>query len=231
MDMKPDFDKAYQIANDVLLQSSTISSIPFDPALHLKEETDIKLMKYLTAKRKYGLAVPDLGSDEALIVEDSGRFIIFYNHLAYEPRKKWSITHEMGHFYLGHNLDFKNISEELRAKQEIEANFFAAQLLMPDAVIWRLVELYQIDINPSFLENRFGVSNEAASKRIETLYKQFDFKNSRKYKEDADAIVLKFGTFINSLKPEGYYSYSSFEDEEEMQKERDTWQYDRKRYR
>ena len=220
---KPDFKKAYCMANEILIQSYVIEKIPFDVKKHLREETDIALRKYHTAKRKYGVSVPDLGSDDALIVEQNGRHIIFYDEFAYAPRMIWSIVHEMGHFYLGHNLDFKNISPEQYEKQEIEANFFAAQLLMPDQVIWELVDRYHLDITSSFLQNHFAVSNEAAEKRIDTLSRQFDYRGTREAKENGDLIILKFGSFINSLKPSGYYTYSSYEDEEEMQKERDSW--------
>lgn len=221
--LQPDFKTAYCVANEVLIQSHAIETIPYDIKKHLKEETDITLKKYRTAKRKYGVVIPDLGSDDALIVEKCGRYIIFYDELAHRPRMKWSIVHEMGHFYLGHDLDFKNISDELYAKQEIEANFFAAQLLMPDRIIWELVDRYHSDITPSFLQQHFAVSNEAAGKRIETLYKQSDYRNTRQVRENSDLIITKFGLFINSLKPSGYYTYSSFDDEEEMQKERDSW--------
>jgi len=221
--LRPDFKKAHSIANDVLIQSDVIETIPFDVKRHVKEETDIVLRKYHAAKRKYGIAIPDLGSDDALIVEKGGRYIIFYNEYAYYPRMIWSIVHEMGHFYLDHNLDFKGISREEYEKQEIEANFFAAQLLMPDQIIWELVERYHLSITESFLQKQFEVSKEAADKRIETLSKQFDYRNTRDAKENGDLIVLKFGSFINSLKPSGYYKRSSYEDEEEMQKERDSW--------
>ncbi|MBR2801318.1 MAG: ImmA/IrrE family metallo-endopeptidase [Erysipelotrichaceae bacterium] len=222
-EFKPDFKTAYCMANDILIQSHTIETIPFDVRKYLREETDIALRKYRTTRRKYGIAVPDLGSDDALIVEMGGKYIIFYDELAYPPRMVWSIVHEMGHFYLNHNLDFKNISPELYEKQEIEANFFAAQLLMPDQIIWELVERYQLDISASFLQERFKVSNDAAEKRIETLCRQFDYKHTYPAEKDKDLIILKFGSFINSLKPSGYYKYSSFDEEEEMQKERDSW--------
>ena len=221
---KPDFKKAYCMANEILIQSYAIERIPFDVKKHLREETDIELRKYRTAKRKFGVSVRDLGSDDALIVEQNGRYIIFYDEFAYAPRMIWSIVHEMGHFYLGHNLNFKSISPEQYEKQEVEANFFAAQLLMPDQIIWEMVDRYNFDITPSFLQQHFAVSNEAARKRIETLYKQFDYRNTRQAKENSDLIITKFGSFINSLKPSGYYTYSSFDDEEEMQKERDSWE-------
>lgn len=229
-ELKPNFKKAYITANEILINSYAIDTIPCDSIRHAKEETDIKLCSYGKAIKKYGLAVSDLGSDDALIVEKLGRYIIFYNENTFELRKKWSITHEMGHFYLDHNLDFKNISEELRNIQEIEANFFAAQLLMPDCIIWELVKRYQIDINKNFLENKFKVSGIAASKRLETLYSQFDYRDSIHANEEKDLIIVKFGNFINSMKPRGYYTYSSYEDEEEMQRTRDTWLYGKKRY-
>ena len=100
---------------------------------------------------------------------------------------------------------------------------------MPDQVIWELVDRYHLDITPSFLQKHFAVSNEAAEKRIGTLSRQFDYRATREAKENGDLIILKFGPFINSLKPSGYHYYSAFDVEVYMQKVRDSWH--SKRYR
>lgn len=219
---EPDFKKAYCIANDVLICSHTIETIPFDIEKYIKDETDIALRKYHLTNKKYGVTIPNLGSDDALIIEKRGRYIVFYDEYASMPRRKWSIVHELGHYYLGHNLDFESISPELYAKQEIEAHYFAAQLLMPDQVIFALAKRCSLKISSTFLQNHFAISKEAACKRLETLNKRFDYRFAQLENDYDDLIVLKFDSFIKSLKPKGYYDYS-FEDEEEMQKERDSW--------
>lgn len=43
---EPDFKKAYCIANDVLICSHTIETIPFDIEKYIKDETYIALRKY-----------------------------------------------------------------------------------------------------------------------------------------------------------------------------------------
>jgi hypothetical protein len=46
---KPDFKKAYCMANEILIQSYVIEKIPFDVKKHLREETDIALKAYQKA--------------------------------------------------------------------------------------------------------------------------------------------------------------------------------------
>ena len=53
---------------------------------------------------------------------------------------------------------------------EIEANFFAAQLLMPQQILFELIRR-GANISVANLTKWFGVSKQAAQKRIETLTK------------------------------------------------------------
>ena len=130
--------------------------------------------------------------------------------------------HELGHYYLGHNLDFKTLSQEQYRVLEIEADFFAAQMLMPDQIIWELSNRGKPP-NETNLVSWFDISNLAAGKRLETLNKQSEYKDYYLKKNDNESIVLKFSTFIEQISPKGYWQ-TSYE-EEEMQKERDTWLY------
>lgn len=68
-------------------------------------------------------------------------------------RKRFTIAHELGHFFLGHGkkdgimldtftLYRNNISKDGTQKQEIEANAFAAALLMPKTEVCKVLDSY-----------------------------------------------------------------------------------------
>ena len=222
-ELKPDFKKAYSVANDVLLMSHTIMTLPADIHGHIKNETEIKLCTYETAQRKFGLDMEVFGSEDAVIMELGGRYILFYKKTIDQHRMTWSIGHESGHYYLGHNLDSKSLSKEQYRIQEREADFFAAQVLMPDQVIWEFVSRGETPSKENLIK-WFDVSGVAAGKRMDTLNKQSDYKDYYLDKNDNESIMLKFGPFIERISPKKYWQ-TSFEDEEEMQRERDKWLY------
>jgi Zn-dependent peptidase ImmA (M78 family) len=89
-------------------------------------------------------------------------------------RKRFTIAHELGHFFLGHGkkdgimldtftLYRNNISKEGTQKQEIEANAFAAALLMPKTEVSKMLEKYYA---------QYGETNVA--KIIEVMASYFD---------------------------------------------------------
>lgn len=95
-----------------------------------------------------------------------------------EERKRFSIAHELGHLFL--HMDFLddskwkencqsginfNRSEASDSRKEIEANTFAAALLMPNNLFRSIVEQYTnsdgvCDINK--VANKFKVSKQSA---------------------------------------------------------------------
>ena len=78
--------------------------------------------------------------------------------------------------------------------QEIEANFFAAQLLMPEQIINELIKRGK-RISKENLILWFGVSEQAAIKRLDTLRK-IDFSKRNYDEKDMDEmIVTKYKTF------------------------------------
>ena len=135
MNSKPNFNKAYIKASEVLIKSSVIQSFPFSPKKLVKEQSSIVCRSYGKAKKR-GVDITDFGSKSATIFRLGGKSIIFYDETKPEPHIAFSILHEFGHDMLGH--DFTKKDEECYRKYEIEANFFAAQLLMPEQIIREL---------------------------------------------------------------------------------------------
>lgn len=215
---KPDFKKAYMLANEILLKTRIINKFPFSVTNMIKEISDIQCCSFQRAC-EHGVDIKAFGSDAAILTEYAGRLIVFYNQLDKDERIRFSMLHEIGHYFLEHNL--KTDDKKLYEKQEIETNFFAAQLLMPEQT---LIELQKRGkrIDADFLVNAFQVSKEAANKRIETMYKINPDFRSKDEKEFDDLILFKHKAFLDSIIPEKN-SYNWFEDEYERQNERDSW--------
>ncbi len=218
MAYKPDFKRAYVLANEILIKSHVINTFPFSITKVIREMSDIQCCSFKRACT-YGVDIGAFGSDAAVLAEYAGRSIIFYNQDDMEERIRFSMLHEIGHFLLNHKLNTENA--DLYEKQEIETNYFAAQLLMPEQT---LIEFQKrgkrIDVD--FLINTFKVSREAAKKRIGTLYKIKPEYRSTEEKEYDDIILLKYKSFIDLIAP-NKDMLNWFEDEYEKQQERDGW--------
>lgn len=218
MTYKPNFKEAYILANEILLKSRIINAFPFSVTKLIKEISDIQCCSFRRAQ-EYNVDIEAFGSDSAILTEFYGRQIIFYNQCDIDERVRFSMLHEIGHCLLGHNMDTYN--KELYRKQEIETNFFAAQLLMPEQTLLELQSRGK-NIDADFLITSFNVSKEAANKRIATMYKINPDFRSKDEKEFDDLIVLKYKTFLDSIMPEKN-QYNWFEDEYERQMEREQW--------
>lgn len=120
--------------------------------------------------------------------------IIFVNSNLYEPRKNFTIAHELGHHFLAHPLEAgaiicnkDTIFGSNKPESEKEADYFAASFLMPETLIkQRMAEFertYNEQINLfndlgkqrkteeliKYLCNFFKVSKESMGYRLESL--------------------------------------------------------------
>lgn len=140
--------------------------------------------------KKLGLQIIEgnLGDEvSGLLVSDNETSHIFIQKDNHENRKRFTIGHEIGHFYLKHQSENDEhiivdkgyyISQrgpkasEGVDQKEIEANQFAACLLMPSKTLEKKVEelgfpLFDQDV--SQLAKDFGVSEQAITIRLSTL--------------------------------------------------------------
>lgn len=85
--------------------------------------------------------------DGRIVYGKRGKALITVNsNLTYEPRKRFTIAHELGHYVLGHNR--KEVAHDNQASmeyyksgsQETEANQFASELLIPTSVFLEYLE-------------------------------------------------------------------------------------------
>jgi Zn-dependent peptidase ImmA (M78 family) len=72
--------------------------------------------------------------------DDNGKVTIYYNPNHHENRIRFTIAHELAHFLLGHlkenQTHYRDFTDNFKSStynpKEIEANKFAAKLLMPE---------------------------------------------------------------------------------------------------
>jgi Zn-dependent peptidase ImmA (M78 family) len=115
--------------------------------------------------------------------------VILVNPTHSDVRKRFSIAHELGHYCLEHYDDqrsylktLENNNDEIVFKeyakdQEIEANEFAAELLMPEQFVKKY---FYTTSNAKKLAEQFQVSSDAMWVRLSRL-KLIDYSyNSRK---------------------------------------------------
>ena len=218
MIQKPDFKKAYILANEMLVAAHCIETFPFDVVKFVKEQTDLKFCSFKKALEKFGIICRDLGSDSALLAQFNGKNVLFYNQAEYNAREPFNMLHETGHFLLGHKTSV-SADDPLYGIQEVETNTFAAQMLMPLQVL-RVIQSRHYRIDVPFLKNAFGVSEPAAERRIKTLKRNIYLSTEEKLFDDI--IVEKFKRFIDRVAPKKMeYSYSCWDDP--MEKERELW--------
>ena len=214
---KPDFVRAYLKANEILVKSSAINTFPFSPKDLVKEQANIVCRSFKTAK-KHGIEMEKFGSESAIIVQYGDKAIIFYDETKPETHICFSILHELGHKINGH--DFTKKYNETYHRYEVETNYFAAQLLMPEQLL-RDLQRRGVQITRSFLQSTFGVSAQAADKRIETLARVNNDWHSKAEKEFDDIILLRYAEFLDTICPVS--CVYDFENEYVLQQERNCW--------
>lgn len=124
--------------------------------------------------------LPYEGELAGMLARSGGSPVIGVNSLHHRNRQRFTIAHELGHFLL-HDLDV-HIDRDFRVRHrdaisssatdpiEVEANRFAAELLMPYAMLADDLGDAGIDVermeDVGPLAKRYGVSIQAMTHRI-----------------------------------------------------------------
>jgi len=106
------------------------------------------------------------------LVPDEKSAVIRYNPADSAKRQRFTIAHELGHYVLGHGHAFRDPSSHFSMSyydpREVDANQFAAEILMPELAVNVLVKQRKIrDVNE--LARIFDVSVNAMSYRLKKL--------------------------------------------------------------
>lgn len=115
-------------------------------------------------------------------------YIVLYNaDVKSAGRKRFTLAHELGHILLNHTDD--------GARQEAEADRFAAQLLLPRVFAWELLERSGFLITARELAGIFGVSTAMAKNRLRPMKKE----NPPVFSADEIKLLDKFGGLLPRL--------------------------------
>lgn len=209
------FKKCIEEADLVLL---TIEQDSFP--LNLKKAIETGIKNYNISIVRYSdLTNEDLTNSNMLanVEEMNGKYYIEYNDkILNEGRRRFSICHELGHILLEHNLSLKN-----DPVQEQEANIFAAELLMPEAIIQEIVYRGYNITNESSLQNIFKASKQAYDIRLQEYANYPDW---RKKTIENSSILLQFKGFLDEAFPyKNNYEYCDIDEEENEERARDAW--------
>jgi Zn-dependent peptidase ImmA (M78 family) len=137
--------------------------------------------------RKHNILLVNLPANDDIfgaIVRQQGRIIIAVNPNQHPNRQRFTIAHELGHFF---NHDYENDGKDhvdgdfrlhwrdSKSSQgvnwnEIEANQFAASLLMPE-------NLLKADVEQSLPLNKDAISHLASLYKVSRLAMQYRLVN------------------------------------------------------
>lgn len=149
--------------------------------MQLKPPVDVA---FLAEKAGVNLVYDELDDDvSGFLVKKKGKVFLAVNSNHHPNRQRFSIAHELGHYYLHLNSSstvfidktvyYRNVdSSSGKYQQEIEANAFAADLLMPRDMLEKELEKFGeelTDMDIYRLANRFGVSQQAMELRLQNL--------------------------------------------------------------
>lgn len=131
----------------------------------------------------------DEGCSGVLVRGKSGkRPVIGVNWADHPNRQRFTIAHEIGHYLLhkgspvfvdtGHSVSFRSTAGSGSRREEVEANWFAAALLMPKGKVEAAFADCEFGVTDDddlrALATQFGVSRQAMAIRLSVLADQFD---------------------------------------------------------
>lgn len=177
----PDFERCTELATELLYKQNVKDRVLDIQHLNYEDKTilfdSIQNYAFITHRPLSDFYCNDkhILKDGCLLVAENNIYIVLYNaEIDYWEHLNWTLAHEIGHIYLGHKKDGPT--------EEVEAHYFAAQLFMPEYSIMMMSREHG-SISKNDLIEIFGVSPEAASKRISTMRKRCAFRASSIDKE------------------------------------------------
>lgn len=151
-DHKPQYEHTQKKAFHVLLKYSE-GKLPIDPFEIVKKIKNIELKTYTEFAKELQKKNPALTVDEIkksfesnngfLKKKGKKKYILCYNELDNINVIRWTIAHELGHYFLEHLLESENeylrVGDNYEKVMETEANNFAKQLLTPFPIIFSII--------------------------------------------------------------------------------------------
>ena len=209
------FDNIISRAYEILICQDVLT-FPLD-VFNIKLNKNMKIMSFDELAQINNISyeqIKELSQNaDAFKFEQNGILLIVYdNKIQSLGTKRWSIAHEYGHVVLNHKCQSD--------QNEIEANFFAANLLLPQCILKELLTK-RGDITKDYLKGKFSISEEAATKYLARINgRGFDY-----FKNEYDDIILeKSKKFLdNEIRKSRLFQMKL---EDDMQEKRNDWMYE-----
>lgn len=197
---KPRFDYVTQTAYKFLLECG-YTRFPISPYDVLDELKDyVVCLPWSKAKKVMKSEDPfhlrQLQAEGRTIrMRGNGMYYIVYDDITVNSpdRIAWTIMHEIGHIILGHLVEFSETALNrggMTSKQygvlEVEAHYFAAEFLMPTAIL-----KYFKGITVDEIALLFGVSDKAAEKKYKRVFES-DYLPAGEYDKQGIRNFYKF---------------------------------------
>ena len=192
---KPRFDYVTQTAYKFLLECgyTRFPISPYDVLDELKDDVVClpwsKARKVLKSEDPFHLRQLQ-AEGRTIRMRETGIYYIVYDDVTVNSpdRISWTIMHEIGHIILGHLVEFSETALSrggMTSKQygvlEVEAHYFAAEFLMPTAIL-----KYYTGITVDEIALLFGVSDKAAEKKYKRVFES-DYLPTGEY----DRLVIR----------------------------------------
>ncbi|HEY5993318.1 MAG TPA: ImmA/IrrE family metallo-endopeptidase [Gallionellaceae bacterium] len=154
------YDAAQEILNEIWKERG----LPVDP-VWIAGQLGMRVVEMDLPDEVSGALIKETGKDPLIALSSSDS----------KNRKRFTCAHEIGHYINrkrnnNENYEYVDLRSAMSSKgqdpEEIYANRFAAQLLMPHAIV---KELHEQGLHSIGMASRFGVSDEAMNHRLYSL--------------------------------------------------------------
>jgi len=140
------------------------------------------LINVIAIAQNEGLTIKEFDQDDISKLKNIAGFFdpksktIYINKSDPPNRKTFTIAHELGHYTLGHTPEKYGVLPRWqqpgieKEPEEKEADCFAANLLVPEKILRKIIQEYNLSNNDtSLLSRMFGVSEDVIRYRLMTI--------------------------------------------------------------
>jgi len=176
---KPRFSQVSQRAYEFSTELG-ITEFPVDPQKVIRQFPNWHLQGWLYLQTNTDeddpLFLDRDGAEARTVIQrgDNNYLIVYDERIDNRHRIRWTLAHEIGHIVLGHLVHFdvtalnrRGLTKKQYGVLEVEAHWFAAELLSPKPVI----KVFDFQERPQALGLICDISKESASKRLEQIKK------------------------------------------------------------
>ena len=195
----PDFAYARVQAYSVLL-ANRVRTYPVEvPTLKIENTLFISFVQfsYVTGSDMSRLTAEGTLTDGYTVKYRETNTVLYDPNARSSEGVNWTLAHEVGHIVLGHTKD-----DHI---EEVEAHLFASELLAPMIILLELSRR-RFELDVLSLGRLFGLSREAALKRLETLDREVNFRQSsgkslQPINNTEEAVLQLSMSYINKIVP------------------------------